>query len=165
MKCIDFKNEIVLTLTAMQQAHLAICPTCRLQWEEQAVERSIINRPFDPASEPDIDLADKPLSAEWLTPEFQRMLLDGKRQQIIQQSVQLKKLQSVLASLYPANSSLCDKFSAIAARISSQLPFSSDDFDQRFETVLCYFSEEEASHMSEEELAEKMAEKLEKDGR
>lgn len=165
MKCIDFKNELVLTLTAMQQAHLATCQTCRLQWDERAVERSIINRPFDPASEPDIDLADKPLSAEWLTLEFQRMLLDGKRQQIIQQSVQLKKVQSVLASRYPANSSLCDKFTAIAARISSQLPFSSDDFDHRFTTVLGYFSEEEASNMSEEELAEKMAEKLEKDGR
>lgn len=165
MECIDFKNKIVLTLTARQQGHLAVCPTCRLQWEELAVERSIINQPFDSATEPDIDLADKPLSIEWLTPEFQRMLLDSKRQQGIQQSVQLKKVQSVLASLYPANSSLCDKFSAIAARISSQLPFSSDDFDHRFATVLGYFSEEEASNMSEEELAEKMAEKLEKDGR
>lgn len=91
MKCIDFENEIILTLSPLQRTHLAICPKCRLRWEEHALERAIINKPFDPVAEPDVDLAEKPFSASWVTPEFKRMLLEGQQHQTIKQCEQHKK--------------------------------------------------------------------------
>ncbi|MBV5340742.1 MAG: hypothetical protein J0665_14500 [Deltaproteobacteria bacterium] len=91
MKCIDFETEIILALSPLQRAHIAMCPKCRLLWEEHALERAIINQPFDPEAEPDVDLADKPFSASWVTPEFERMLLEVKGPQATEQNIPLKK--------------------------------------------------------------------------
>jgi hypothetical protein len=88
MKCIDFDNEIILTLSPLQRAHLAICPKCRLRWDEQTLERAIINKPFNPEAEPDVDLGDKPFSNGWVTPEFKRMLSEGQPRQTITQKSQ-----------------------------------------------------------------------------
>ncbi len=163
MKCINFENENFLTLSPLQRDHLAICPKCRLHWEEHALERAIINQPFDPVAEPDVDLADKPLSASWLSPEFKRMLLESKQHQTPVQNEQLKTVKSVLASLYPQNNSLCEKFSAIAARIISQFPLSSNELAHCFSVVLRDFPEELAGQMSEQDLSIQITKRLKED--
>lgn len=160
MECIDFKNKIIVELTPDQENHLSGCLRCRLQWEDSALERTIIHTPFDPAREPEVDLAGKPPSVSWVTPTFLQKLQEVKKQQKQANSGAMDKVDKLLAKLYPANQGLKKKLYDIAGKIRLQLHPAPKDFDERYVAAVCLFPEDEKIQMSEEELTHKICCKI-----
>jgi len=160
MKCLDFVNEIILTLTPEQQKHLAGCPKCRLAWDDQSLERALVNAPFDPAKEPPVDLSGKPPSATWITPEFRRMLEEAKQERLAAGQNSLVKVKKLLEKLYPANTTLRRKLMEIAKKISSQPLRAPGDFDERFAAALGFFPEEKADKMKDADLIDELKKKI-----
>ena len=160
MECIDFKNEIIVDLTPEQEKHLAVCLRCRLQWEDSALERTIIHTPFDAANEPVVDLTDKPPTASWVNPEFLLKLREAKKLQNSANAGAMDKVDKLLAKLYPANIELKKKLCDIAGRIRSQLHPAPKDFDERFAAAISLFPEDETVKMSKEELTGKISDRI-----
>jgi hypothetical protein len=162
MKCLDFENQIIVSLTTEQKKHLKTCLKCRLEWEDRALEREIINTAFDPANEPVVDLRDKPSSNNWITPEFLQMLEEGKQEnEGYAKDEIILKTKGVLARLYPANPQLQSRIAKIIDKMRSNLVPVPKDFDQRFVAALGYFSEQETEAMPENDLTQKILEKIE----
>lgn len=160
MKCLDLEQENILSLMPDQQRHLDSCPKCRLAWEDRALEREIINAPFDPSKEPVVDLTGKPPTTEWITPAFRQMLQAAKEEQLAAREGSLDRVNALLQKLYPANLALRRKLSGIAEKLSSKLHPAPADFNERFVAALGMFPEEKAEKMQNAELVNELKKKI-----
>lgn len=166
MNCIDFTDGIIPELNEKQREHLRHCPECRLRWDETAPLRAMVETPFDPAKEPLVELSDKPPSSNWLTAEFRKELAEARQEATdAKADSRAESILALLTRLYPGNRPLQQKLAAIAAGIKGKSAPEQQGFNERFVATLAYFPEQEVKKLGPEELGEKIAEKLNNQGR
>ena len=156
MKCIDFKKKIITELDPQQKEHFKICSRCRTIWEDQALDRLIINLPFDFDLEDNIDLSAKPPTGSFITAEFWKEV----ETHFSEKADILKNVDSFLVERFKNNPIILHKLRCIASKISLEITPLPHDFGQRFSSALGYFTDSEAENIKTENLIKKLKKQI-----